>query len=196
MSRLIDLTGRTFGLLTVLNTEGHDRRGYIRWRCRCECGRESTVLGYSLNHGRTKSCGCGVGGRKNISAEGAARQSLALQRGVRTCSTRVNALAAPTVRPGLRDIAWAAGLYEGEGSCSRSGSGRRSWAGMTVRVSQKDVECLLRLRDLFGGRVGREHAGAHNWSLCGARARGFILTIYAFLTMRRKAQVRRAIGKN
>ena len=61
-SRREDLTGRTFGQLTVMfATEDYvspkgSRMG--KWRCRCSCGNEVDVLGMSLKNGDTKSCGC------------------------------------------------------------------------------------------------------------------------------------------
>lgn len=49
--------GRRFGFLTVLSYAGKDR-GMHRWRCLCDCGKE-TVVGQSLlQRGKTKSCGC------------------------------------------------------------------------------------------------------------------------------------------
>lgn len=53
MTRLIDLTGRTFGRWTVLSHAGQKN-----WRCRCDCGTEKEVDGLSLRDGRSKSCGC------------------------------------------------------------------------------------------------------------------------------------------
>lgn len=57
-----DLTGQKFGKLTVL---GIDHKvpmkggGYHRYyKCRCECGNETVVLGGNLKSGHTKSCGC------------------------------------------------------------------------------------------------------------------------------------------
>lgn len=63
MSKLIDLTGRRFGRLLVLQREGsYVCEGGIHstptWRCRCDCGRETVVLGLALRSGRTRSCGC------------------------------------------------------------------------------------------------------------------------------------------
>ena len=53
-----DLTGRTFGDLTVIEpapkrnpTEG------LRWRCRCACGREYDVRGSLLVNGKRTHCG-------------------------------------------------------------------------------------------------------------------------------------------
>ena len=58
---LIDLTGKKFGLLTVLGRDeskpkGHQKRVY--WICKCECGNHISVQGYDLKRGHTKSCGC------------------------------------------------------------------------------------------------------------------------------------------
>ena len=58
MSRLIDLTGQKFGLLTVVKFSRQDRRGNALWECLCECGKVSIKAGYHLKSGNTKSCGC------------------------------------------------------------------------------------------------------------------------------------------
>lgn len=31
---------------------------HTRWLCKCDCGNETSVIGYSLTHKKTKSCGC------------------------------------------------------------------------------------------------------------------------------------------
>jgi hypothetical protein len=62
--RFNDLTGKTFGRLTVLRYLSAARQGHY-WMCRCECGTpEKAVLGQSLVSGNTKSCGCLIPGRK------------------------------------------------------------------------------------------------------------------------------------
>lgn len=53
----IDLTGRVFGRLTVIE-RAHSRGKIIYWRCRCQCGAEREIYGGSLRRGRTLSCGC------------------------------------------------------------------------------------------------------------------------------------------
>lgn len=91
--------------------------------------------------------------------------------------------------PTVLDIAWAAGIYEGEGSCIATGHQKRSF---NVQVSQKDPELLYRLRDLFGGGVKPYMNGGfsiHHWTCCGDRGRAFIGAIYPYLTSRRKAQI-------
>lgn len=55
----IDLIGRTFGRLTVVKRVGtspNDRKAL--WRCRCKCGKYTTVRSIDLISGNTKSCGC------------------------------------------------------------------------------------------------------------------------------------------
>ncbi len=52
-----DLSGQTFGRLTVLHRAGsHNRRA--QWRCRCACGKEVSLPGTYLTSGDTQSCGC------------------------------------------------------------------------------------------------------------------------------------------
>ncbi len=52
-----ELVGMRFGNLTVLSYEGK-RDGMHRWRCKCDCGRETSVGQTLLQSGKTKSCGC------------------------------------------------------------------------------------------------------------------------------------------
>lgn len=54
---LIDLTGRTFGQLTVLARAGGDSRRRATWTCRCSCGAVRTVRSDNLRSGYTASCG-------------------------------------------------------------------------------------------------------------------------------------------
>lgn len=61
MGKFIDLTGKRFGKLTVLNRapdfgSGRDRE--TMWRCQCDCGKTTDVRGVSLRNGHTRSCGC------------------------------------------------------------------------------------------------------------------------------------------
>lgn len=94
-------------------------------------------------------------------------------------------------------IAWAAGIYEGEGSCGPNATSR---ARIHAEVVQKDRWILERLRELFGGSIVT-HDGERNgkrfegfaWLATGKRARGFLMTIYSFLSPRRRAQVKTAL---
>jgi len=53
-----DLTGMTFGKLTVIEKSKERIHGEICWRCVCTCGKEKTVSSHNLWHGKIVSCGC------------------------------------------------------------------------------------------------------------------------------------------
>lgn len=73
MGNMIDLTGKRFGMLTVLNYVGKEGREYY-WKCKCDCGNEAKVRGRTLRSGETRSCGCLAG--KNNRQHGEARSRL------------------------------------------------------------------------------------------------------------------------
>lgn len=57
MPVLIDLTGRTFGHLTVIGRAA-PRGTKAAWQCRCVCGKEYPIDGQYLRSGAQTSCGC------------------------------------------------------------------------------------------------------------------------------------------
>lgn len=96
-----------------------------------------------------------------------------------------------SVRPMVRDIAWAAGFVEGEGNIHSTGQ---------LAVTQVQREPLERLFRFFGGSIsgpltkkgryyGHKSQPFYRWQATGARGRGIILTLFAFLSPIRKAQV-------
>ena len=50
--------GARFGRLTVLGAAPKKGTNHSRWHCRCDCGEERDVKGFSLVLGKTVSCGC------------------------------------------------------------------------------------------------------------------------------------------
>lgn len=58
MGKFIDLTGETFGRLTVQAEIDKRKWGNVVWLCRCDCGEIIEVKGANLRSGATKSCGC------------------------------------------------------------------------------------------------------------------------------------------
>lgn len=58
MSRFVDLAGKRFGKLLVLNLAGRNKWGGFAWECQCDCGGTKIVASNSLMKGNTKSCGC------------------------------------------------------------------------------------------------------------------------------------------
>lgn len=54
---LKDYVGKRFGSLTVTEYAGK-QSGMHRWKCVCDCGKETVVGQTFLQTGKTKSCGC------------------------------------------------------------------------------------------------------------------------------------------
>jgi len=65
---VIDLTGKTFGYLTVIKyvgITGHYKckkygtlKGYHTWECKCKCGVIKNIRSTKLRNNNTVSCGC------------------------------------------------------------------------------------------------------------------------------------------
>jgi hypothetical protein len=95
--------------------------------------------------------------------------------------------------PSLRDITWAAGFLEGEGSFVRRGG------SLTVTAGQVNEEPLRRMLALFGGSLKAYTTNrprtprVWTWLASGARGRGVALTVYSFLSTRRQEQIRNAL---
>lgn len=96
-----------------------------------------------------------------------------------------------TEHPTVRDTAWAAGLFEGEGHSSPTTRGKST----QCNIAQKDVWVLQRCLALFGGSVSKPNKrGVSYWRAYGGRSRGFLMTIYTFLSPWRRRQAEKAIG--
>lgn len=54
----VEMAGKKFGRLEVIREAGRDRKGGVRWFCKCACGNETVVASTKLTQGRTRSCGC------------------------------------------------------------------------------------------------------------------------------------------
>jgi hypothetical protein len=66
MAVAIDLTGKRFGLWTVIELDTSRKSPYVMWRCKCDCGNYKTnVLEKNLISGHIKSCGCKSRENKN-----------------------------------------------------------------------------------------------------------------------------------
>lgn len=97
-----------------------------------------------------------------------------------------------------KDIAWAAGFMEGEGSFYYDAAGRAS--SLTVRAAQVQREPLERLQRMFGGTIGHYENGKgrkaqwiHQWYVHGKRAAEVIMTLLALLSPRRFEQAVKAL---
>lgn len=61
MGKLVNLSGKSFGKLTVIQrgkTVKRSKGTIVYWLCVCECGNRAEVVGGDLKSGRTLSCGC------------------------------------------------------------------------------------------------------------------------------------------
>ena len=59
-THFVDLTGKTFGKLYVIERVENSNTGLVRYLCQCECGNKTTVIGGHLSGGKIQSCGCWV----------------------------------------------------------------------------------------------------------------------------------------
>ena len=56
--KILDLAGKKYGRLMVLEYDGQNHRGKSMWKCLCDCGGTIIVTGAHLTSGHTQSCGC------------------------------------------------------------------------------------------------------------------------------------------
>lgn len=178
-----DWIGRKYGSLTVVGTHGFSESGRrILW-CQCVCGKDVIRGKDSLYP--DSSCGCQKRNPGNTKKLGWMKPGLE-----------------PTEHPTVRDIIWAAGIYEGEGWPNFTDGARGRVPSLQVGITQKDRWLLDRLRSLFGGAVRERlpktrlnpqgqyyESRICDWYISGTRARGFLMTIWQFLSPRRKAQL-------
>lgn len=57
-SRFKNLTGQTFGRLTVVSYAGRGTDNRNVWLCRCSCGENRVIPTHNLTRGNSRSCGC------------------------------------------------------------------------------------------------------------------------------------------
>jgi hypothetical protein len=92
----------------------------------------------------------------------------------------------------LKDIAWVAGIIEGEGYFDLAS--KTSYPRITVAMCDLDV--VIRFAEITGARTVRtkkNSAGVkqqYHARVQGAQAIGWLMTIYALMGERRKAQIR------
>lgn len=80
MARIVNKTGKKYGLLTVIE-RANSKNGETKWICQCDCGRKTVVRGRNLTSGAIKSCGCL---RKERAAEGHTTHGASKENGKRS----------------------------------------------------------------------------------------------------------------
>lgn len=105
-----------------------------------------------------------------------------------------------TQHPRVRDLAWAAGFLEGEGSFYQSGGAKRRHRGTAYVVAyQVNKQPVQRLLSVLGGALHQRQARGKAqpvwvWRASGSRARGIIMTLFAFMSDKRQTQMRDALN--
>lgn len=94
MGKLLQITGKKFNQLTVINYAGTVNR-ISKWQCRCDCGAIKIIDGPKLISGNTKSCGClkvkaGDRLRTHSESKNPSKEYIAWQHMKRRCYTKTN----------------------------------------------------------------------------------------------------------
>lgn len=63
----IEMVGKQFGRLTVIEFGGILSKNIAAWKCKCECGNEKIIRGTDLRRGATVSCGCFGASQRGLS---------------------------------------------------------------------------------------------------------------------------------
>ena len=58
MQKKIEMIGKRFGRLLVIEESKVNRHGAVMWLCKCDCGMNKIIRGAHLRNGGIKSCGC------------------------------------------------------------------------------------------------------------------------------------------
>lgn len=158
-NRAVDLAGRVFGRLTVLERDGLTAERGAKWRCACECGAVKTVPAKSLLAGDTQSCGCL---RKERAAE-ATRRELRRRMGTRPEPTAARTAFGPTcaavarTRTLIRSASMGAGGY---GCVSVGTTSRHFWPTWGQPLTARALIALTTTAITSPGTAG----GRHRWS--------------------------------
>jgi hypothetical protein len=54
----IEMVGKKFGMLEVIEESGKDDKRHLMYKCKCDCGNIKNIHGTHLRSNKTISCGC------------------------------------------------------------------------------------------------------------------------------------------
>ena len=86
----------------------------------------------------------------------------------------------------FRDLYWAAGFLDGEGCFTFEGAPR-------IIGTQKSTELLLRLQNIFGGKVYLKKS-CPVWAVTGILATSIMMTLFSLMSIKRKKEILKAIS--
>jgi hypothetical protein len=55
---MLNLIGQKFGRLIVIQRMNNDKHKKTQWLCKCNCGKETIIIGSHLKSENTRGCGC------------------------------------------------------------------------------------------------------------------------------------------
>jgi hypothetical protein len=99
----VNLTGQTFGRLTVLHLDTIAPPARTMWVCMCDCGVPCSVYRGHLRNGHTTSCGCV--NRERITTQGGGHKNIAYPSWLAMVSRCTNKKQANYVNYGAKGIA-------------------------------------------------------------------------------------------
>ena len=143
MGKLIDLTGKVFGQLTVLERVKLPGENESNWRCRCTCGNEVVVIAGNLKRGTSQSCGC------------TAHQRQAMQRIIDLVGQKFGRLKVLYMndRSTTRYVSWHC-MCDCGNECDVDGQNLTSGHTKSCGCLQKEVASDVRFKDLTGQQFG------------------------------------------
>lgn len=88
------------------------------------------------------------------------------------------------------DLAWLAGIFEGEGAITIAKFTKRNWGALRIRVTSTDRDMIDQLQDFFPGHIGTasskpQHSKAWRWGLSSKKAKTFLLAIRPYCRVER-----------
>jgi len=86
--------------------------------------------------------------------------------------------------PDVTNLAWAAGVIDGEGCITigyRKNSGTHQ---LTIRVVSKDNRMCPKMHDIFGGSLWRDKQERLIWQVTGARAAEVARLVYPYIVVK------------
>jgi hypothetical protein len=162
MKKRLDLAGKRFGKLVCIKDVGRSKNKNRLWLCRCDCGKETTVVGSDIANGHTKSCGCyqqqQIGeryGRLTVIQEAAKRKGLKYYLCRCDCGKETITLGSRLIRGKVKSCGCLIhdtkpGMIHG---LSKDNNGKKTrlfniWTGIKTRCFNKKVRAYSR----YGGR--------------------------------------------
>lgn len=94
----------------------------------------------------------------------------------------------------VRQLAWLAGLIEGEGSFCNG-------VTPTIQIQMTDADIILRAADILGvqprnpwrSKLGNRQL-VHHVTICGSRAIGWMMTLYTLMGERRQLKIKEILS--